>query len=189
MADVIEWAKDHAVVLTVSGLILSALSMASVFGMVMLLRPDHFTRPDAPEAFSRRHPALRLLIRIIKNSIGAILFVMGLIMAIPMVPGPGVLFIVLGISLTDLPGKRALKRYIIRQPLVLLPINTLRAKWHRPPLQVPGAVAGAESPPTLAAPSPVVRAAQAGANTSRSQFPARPKVPEPVAASSTASSD
>jgi hypothetical protein len=187
MTSIVEWIEGHAVVLTSCGVALSLLSIVAVFAMVMMLRPDHFTRPDSPEAFSRRHPALRLLIRIVKNFVGAILFVLGVIMAVPMVPGPGVVFIVLGISLTDMPGKRALKRYIIRQPLVLLPINTLRAKWRRPPLQVPGA---APQPGDSIAPAAVpaaARPAPAAANSPK-RTPTS-KVPEPVAASSTVSSD
>jgi len=98
---------------------------------------DHFTRPRTAPNHVRQHPVLRIVLRVTKNVAGVILLAAGLVMAIPMVPGPGVLFILLGLSLTDIPGKRALGRYIVSRPLVLRPINTLRARWNRPPLQLP----------------------------------------------------
>ena len=133
----VEWFRDYALWLTLGAVATSLGGLAVAFMMVIMMPADHFTRPDSPETFAGRHPALRILARVLKNLLGSVLLVMGLIMAIPMVPGPGVLFILLGLSLTDIPGKRALKRYIISRPLVLYPINTLRAKWNRPPLQVP----------------------------------------------------
>jgi len=42
-----------------------------------------------------------------------------------------------GITLMDLPGKRALERRLIALPLVLTVINRLRARHGRPPLMPP----------------------------------------------------
>ena len=65
---------------------------------------------------------------------GGLLLLLGIVMALPLVPGPGVLFILLGLSLLDMPGKRALERYIISRPLVLHSVNRMRARWNRPAL-------------------------------------------------------
>jgi hypothetical protein len=105
--------------------------------LAILMPADHFTRPPTAPNHVRHHPVLCIVLRVTKNVAGVILLGAGLVMAIPMVPGPGVLFILLGLSLTDIPGKRALGRYIVSRPLVLRPINTLRARWNRPPLQLP----------------------------------------------------
>ena len=51
-------------------------------------------------------------------------------------PGQGLLSILVGIMLMDLPGKYKVERAIIRKEKVLSTINWLRAKAHRPPLQV-----------------------------------------------------
>jgi hypothetical protein len=53
-------------------------------------------------------------------------------------PGQGVLTILLGIALLDLPGKRHLERRLIALPTVLRTINKLREKFGRPPLTVCG---------------------------------------------------
>jgi hypothetical protein len=55
-------------------------------------------------------------------------------MSLPGVPGQGVLTILLGIMLLDLPGKRRLEQKILKQPKVLKKINSLRQKFSKPPL-------------------------------------------------------
>jgi hypothetical protein len=133
----IEWFTDNAWWLMAAGFVMSVAGVGVLLALAILMPADHFMprrlRADAP----RPHPALRVLGIAMKNLFGAALLVLGLILALPLVPGPGVLFILLGASLMDLPGKHALIRYIFSKPVVLQPINTLRAKWNRPPIQVP----------------------------------------------------
>lgn len=47
---------------------------------------------------------------------------------------PGVLTILLGLIMVDIPGKRPLEARIIQRPSVLAAINKLRAKYDKPPL-------------------------------------------------------
>jgi len=54
-----------------------------------------------------------------------VLVVLGIIMALPGVPGPGILTIVLGVMLLNFPGKRRLERWLIRRPMVLSAMNRL----------------------------------------------------------------
>ena len=133
----IEWLTDHALWLTVAGVLASLCGIGALLVLAVTIPADHFMPAQRPAEERRHHPVVRLFLRVTRNVIGAVLLVMGLVMAVPLVPGPGVLFIVLGVSLMDIPGKHALVEYIISKPLVLHPINTLRAKWNRPPLQVP----------------------------------------------------
>ena len=51
-------------------------------------------------------------------------------------PGQGVLTMLIGVSLLDFPGKRQLERRLIGQRALLRTINKLRAKFGRPPLVV-----------------------------------------------------
>ena len=55
-------------------------------------------------------------------------------MSVPGVPGQGILTILLGVMLLDLPGKRRVEQRILRQPKVLEKINKLRNKFSKPPL-------------------------------------------------------
>jgi hypothetical protein len=51
-------------------------------------------------------------------------------------PGQGILTLLLGMSLVDVPGKQRLMRKLIRRPRVLKVINRLRAKADQPPLEI-----------------------------------------------------
>jgi hypothetical protein len=55
-------------------------------------------------------------------------------MALPLVPGPGVLFILLGLGFIDFPGKRSLERRLLRQPHVLSSVNKMRGRFGKPPI-------------------------------------------------------
>lgn len=69
---------------------------------------------------------------IIKNIIGAILVIAGIVMLIG--PGQGILTILIGLIMMDIPGKRPLEARLINRPSVLPAVNALRAKYNKPPL-------------------------------------------------------
>jgi hypothetical protein len=71
-----------------------------------------------------------------KNLAGAVLLVLGLVMALPGIPGQGILTMIIGITLVDFPGKQRLERRLIGRPAVLRRLNRLRARFRRPPLEV-----------------------------------------------------
>ena len=70
----------------------------------------------------------------LKNLFGVILLLGG--MAMLVLPGQGILTILIGLSLLDFPGKRALERRIVGRPLVLQAINRIRRKFNKSPLLV-----------------------------------------------------
>jgi hypothetical protein len=72
-------------------------------------------------------------ILLLKNVAGAAIIVLGIILTLPGVPGPGLLTILLGIMLTDFPGKRRLERWLIGRPRVLETLNRLRLRYGKPP--------------------------------------------------------
>ena len=59
---------------------------------------------------------------------------LGILLSLPGVPGQGILTILLGLIMLDIPGKRPLEARIIKRPAVLAAINGLRAKYNKPPL-------------------------------------------------------
>lgn len=133
----IEWIGQNAWWLTAAGVVMFFLGLVVVLCLAVLMPADHFVRVQDPHVHAGRHPLLRLALRVARNLAGLALLAAGLVMAVPMVPGPGVLFMLLGVSLTDLPGKRALIRYVISRPRILRPINRLRTRYGRPPLLLP----------------------------------------------------
>lgn len=73
---------------------------------------------------------------ILKNILGVFLVVLGLLLSLPGVPGQGLLTILLGIILIDIPGKRPLEARIIKRPAILSAANKLRARFKKEPLLV-----------------------------------------------------
>lgn len=71
---------------------------------------------------------------ILKNLLGVFLILLGLALSLPGVPGQGILTILLGLIMLDIPGKRPLEARIIQRPKVLSAINNLRARFGKPPL-------------------------------------------------------
>ena len=71
---------------------------------------------------------------ILKNIFGVFLILLGIVLSLPGVPGQGILTILLGLIMLDIPGKRPLEARIIKRPAVLAAINNLRARYSKPPL-------------------------------------------------------
>ena len=73
---------------------------------------------------------------IAKNVLGVILIALGVVLSLPGIPGPGILSILIGLIMLDIPGKRPLEFRIIKLPKVLSSINGLRKKFGKEPLVV-----------------------------------------------------
>jgi hypothetical protein len=56
--------------------------------------------------------------------------------AMLVLPGQGLLTMLIGLSLVDFPGKRAFERKIISLPIISLTINRLRERFGQQPLIV-----------------------------------------------------
>ncbi len=108
-----------------------------VIPLILVRIPPHYFDERHPRAWmENHHPALRWFGLAVKNALGLVLLLAGIVMLV--LPGQGVLTILLGIALLDFPGKRQLERRLIALPTVLRTINKLREKFGRPPLTVCG---------------------------------------------------
>ncbi len=114
----------------------AVISFVAVVAIVVSWAPDRFKGEHEIRPGVRRPLVLHVLAVIAKNIAGALLVALGLLMALPGVPGQGLLTAVIGLSLLSFPGKRRLERRFIRRPLVLRAVNGLRHRFHRPPLQL-----------------------------------------------------
>ncbi len=70
-----------------------------------------------------------------RNLFGVVLIVLGVIMLV--LPGQGLLTIVLGLAIMDFPGKFTLERKLVRRPGLFKALNWLRIRAHHPPLRRP----------------------------------------------------
>ena len=118
-------------------------SIAMFFGtlivvplLIVRMPADYFVvRRPAEHSWRRQHPLLRYGTRIFKNLLGIVFLGSGVIMLFT--PGQGVLMILFGLVLLDIPGKRNLEMRIIRRPAILQTINRIRQRAGRRPLDVP----------------------------------------------------
>ena len=60
----------------------------------------------------------------------------GVVLALPGVPGQGLLTMLVGLLLLDIPSKRRLELRIVSRPTVLKTINRVRRRFRRPALLV-----------------------------------------------------
>ncbi len=110
-----------------------------VLGLVVViaLPSDHFVRAPRRDRFWQRHGLLRATVHVVRNGLGMVLVPLGVLMALPLVPGPGLVFILIGVSLLDLPGKRRLERRLLAYPRILHAVNHMRRWFSRPPVMMP----------------------------------------------------
>ena len=109
-------------------------STALVSFALVKLPATYFHSSHARDFFEGQSRAIRWAGVILKNLIGLVLIVIGIILSLPGIPGPGFVTILLGLVMLDIPGKRPLETRLVRRPAVLESINRLRAKFDKPPL-------------------------------------------------------
>jgi len=101
-----------------------ALSIWLVPRFLAKLPPDYLQRGAEPHA--------SVVLRVLRNVLGVILVLLGIAMLV--LPGQGILTLIVGLMLVDLPGKHQLVVRLLAQPKVLSVVNKLRAHHHAPPL-------------------------------------------------------
>jgi hypothetical protein len=115
---------------------IALLLTAIAIPIVIVKLPTDYLVNDQKKSWLDAQPVVvRAVLRVGKNLFGVVLVLLGIIMLV--LPGQGVLSIILGLSLVDFPGRLALQCKLIRRPKVIDSINWIRKKFHRPPLKMP----------------------------------------------------
>lgn len=131
------WLRGHAGLVLGLGVVSVLLCVGSVVMtpvLVARLPEDYLTRLTAtPVVDAGGGPSWRK--RVLRNVLGVLLLVVGLLL-VPL-PGPGSLVLLLALGLVDFPAKRRLLAWILRWPAVLDSLNWLRRRHHRPDLLPP----------------------------------------------------
>jgi hypothetical protein len=113
----------------------SLVGSAAAAAIVLCRLPvDYLVSEDHAVAEDSRPRLQRILRTVGKNVLGVVLVVLGVALSLPGIPGQGILTILVGVMLLDVPGKRKLERRILCRPAVLRSVNRLRARFGRPPL-------------------------------------------------------
>ena len=108
-------------------------SLLSIKWLVALIPSDYFIKKEDSK-FKKKYPFLWFLSLIINNIFGYSLIIGGIFMLI--LPGQGVFTIMIGLMLSNYPGKYAIEKKFIAIPSVLKGINWLRKKSNEPPINI-----------------------------------------------------
>ena len=125
---VLAWFFGVSLVMFVGSLVLMPVLVARI-------RSDYFVTQGPPDAsWTGRHPAARVTGWILKNAVGVVLLLAGLAMMV--LPGQGIMTILVAMTLLNFPGKRRLELYIIRQRPVKIAVDWIRRRAGQPPLEI-----------------------------------------------------
>jgi Putative transmembrane protein (PGPGW) len=140
------WVEAHqGLLLSLAGLSV-LMFVGSLIALPFLLAripEDYFADPRRHSTRMKSlHPVAYLSLRVIKNLVGWVLILAGILMLV--LPGQGILTMIMGLVLSDFPGKFALERRLASNRRVLSGINWIRRRsGHRPLV-----------PPQISDPSP-----------------------------------
>lgn len=135
LADVIPWINQHAFLLSIVGMVSLLLLLVSVVGApwaIARLPSDYLLKPR-----THRPGPRYLIVAFIRSLLGFALIATGLVMLVT--PGPGLVLLIVGISVSEFPGKHHLLLYVATQPRVFQSLNWMRNRHGKPPFDHPGA--------------------------------------------------
>jgi hypothetical protein len=122
-------------VLLIAGISVGTLVLSGGLAAWMLIRipADYF------KSESRQKKNDGVWKKVLKNAAGVLLIAIGVVLSLPGVPGQGLLLVLAGLMITDIPGKFKVERKILSKKPIRKVANRLRAWRHRPPLEFPRA--------------------------------------------------
>lgn len=139
MDGALAWITDNGTLLGILGITGIASLVATVVllpFLVVRIPVDYFRHRRRQRDYAGdRHPLVHHGIVVLKNALGAVLVLAGIAMLL--LPGQGLLTLLIGLMLTDFPGKYAVEKRIVGQPGVLRAINWLRQRAGHPPVLAP----------------------------------------------------
>jgi hypothetical protein len=132
------WTQNEQIVvaLVVVSVITFMASLVLMPLIVARLPTEYFCHSQRDQSFAKGlHPLLYLSLITLKNLIGALLILGGIAMLL--LPGQGILTILIGIALTNFPKKYRLEKAIVRRRSVFRTMNWIRRTMRVPPLLPP----------------------------------------------------
>ena len=131
----LEWINSHAAAfwwIMIGSLATLGAAMILIPVLVVRIPADYFRTARRPDSGWMRWPAIRIVFLAVKNLLGAVFVVAGAIMLV--IPGQGILTILIGTSLIDFPGKFKAQRWLLTRRGVLTSLNWVRRKAGKDPL-------------------------------------------------------
>ena len=135
LATVTQYVPVQVLVWLTVGSLIGFIGTLIAIPFIMVRLPSDYFDTRVPRHWMKdHHPVLRLVGLIVKNVVGVVFLLAGFAMLF--LPGQGILTMLIGISLIDYPGKRQLEARIVGQATVLQTLNSMRAKFEKPPLTI-----------------------------------------------------
>jgi len=135
VAILLNWIESNQLLLgTIAGLstVFLLLTILATPWLVAMLPSSYFiTQEDR----GQKRSVARILLTCFRSLTGLILVLTGIIMLV--IPGPGLITLLVGISLAEFPGKRRLLKYIATRPSVFKSLNWMRKRHDRAPFELP----------------------------------------------------
>ena len=139
LASLTDWVQSHAQLWQYLGtisLIMLVVTLVALPIIVIKLPEDYFSREERkPARRARKHPIFWGAVSILKNLLGLLLIFAGLAMLV--LPGQGLLTILIGLTISNFPGKFTLERHIAGLPAIEKTLNKIRRAAGKPPFLMP----------------------------------------------------
>jgi len=132
---VLDFVRAHKFFIGGISLAMFVVSVILVPVFVQILPADYFKKKKIRTKPKWVPFPLHVLYLVVKNIIGIILIILGLAMLV--LPGQGLLTLIVGIILTDIPGERQAFLFVLRRTPVLKAMNWLREKKGKPVFELP----------------------------------------------------
>jgi ABC-type multidrug transport system fused ATPase/permease subunit len=116
--------------------VLCFLATAIAVPWVVISLPDNYfvTEKRSSVLTQNFQPFVALLLMFLKNCLALVIVAAGLVMLV--IPGQGLLTVLIGVLMLDFPGKYKVERWIVRNQTVLSSINWLRRRKGKNALEV-----------------------------------------------------
>lgn len=133
----VEWMQSNNPILwwlAASSIVTLLISVVAGPWWAIHIPADYFKQQDSDRKKAAVYTLGGIVLKLGKNLLGTFLIIGGLVMLV--LPGQGVLPILIGIMLTDFPGKHRVAIWLVARPPVLRSLNWIRRRAHKPPLIV-----------------------------------------------------
>lgn len=123
MPEIPRWLEIGLIVLSVAFFVGSLMAIPWI---VRRLPADYFARPRPKHSLAKK---------IALNVAGVVLIAAGIVMLI--LPGQGIVTVLIGLSVLDLPIKHKILRWLLQRRKIQEGVQRLRSKAGKPPLVIP----------------------------------------------------
>ena len=117
--------KNFIFWISLVSLTLFIISILSIRWLVLLI-PENYFKEKKSSFLKEKYFFYWIAFKFIKNSLGYLLIIGGILMLV--LPGQGILTIFIGMVLSDYPGKYYIEKKIIQSSIILKTINSIRKK-------------------------------------------------------------